>query len=111
MLTEQVCLRPDGVRLTPRQVSHRLSKLCALKGLTGITFHKLRHTHVAILIHRGVNLLIIRDRVGHTSIKVTGDTYGHLMPASDLVAGPGVSPIVMVLEDVARMLPIRANIV
>ena len=43
------------------------------------TFHDLRHTHAALLIKMGVQPKIISERLGHTNISVTMDTYGYLM--------------------------------
>ena len=45
--------------------------------------HDLRHTHVALLIAQGVHPKTIADRLGHRSIMVTMDVYGHLMPGVD----------------------------
>lgn len=41
--------------------------------------HDLRHTHVALLIAEGMHAKGIADRLGHTSIRTTMDTYGHLL--------------------------------
>lgn len=51
--------------------------------------HDLRHSHVAALISLGVPLLAISRRVGHKSIQITQDRYGHLLPQvhDDLVEG------------------------
>jgi integrase len=43
-------------------------------------FHDLRHTCVALLIAEGAHHLTIMRRLGHSSIQVTLDTYGHLFP-------------------------------
>lgn len=48
--------------------------------LAGITFHDLRHTHVAWLIADGTAALSIQRRLGHRDIKTTMNTYGHLFP-------------------------------
>ncbi len=40
----------------------------------------LRHSHVAYLIHQGVEPLMIKERLGHKDIKITLNTYGHLYP-------------------------------
>ncbi|WP_336707572.1 tyrosine-type recombinase/integrase [Oerskovia sp. USHLN155] len=45
--------------------------------------HDLRHSHVAWMLAAGRPLDQIRNRLGHSSIKVTVDTYGHLMPGAD----------------------------
>jgi integrase len=42
-------------------------------------FHDLRHTHVALCISKGVNFKSIQNRLGHSSIRVTMDRYGHLL--------------------------------
>lgn len=52
-------------------------------GLKGLRLHDLRHTHVAWLISAGVPLTAISRRLGHASIMVTSDRYGHLMPEVD----------------------------
>lgn len=44
----------------------------------GVRFHDLRHTHAAILIRQGVHPKVIMSRLGHSSIAVTIDRYGHL---------------------------------
>lgn len=44
------------------------------------SFHDLRHTHAAMLIRRNVQPKIISERLGHSSIKITMDLYGYLMP-------------------------------
>jgi len=43
------------------------------------TFHDLRHTHAAMLIKMGIQPKVISERLGHTSITITMDTYGYLM--------------------------------
>ena len=47
--------------------------------LRKIRVHDLRHTYASIMISTGVNLVYIRDQLGHSSIKVTADVYGHLL--------------------------------
>lgn len=42
------------------------------------TLHSLRHSHASWLIAQGVPLTVIQRRLGHESIKVTSDIYGHL---------------------------------
>lgn len=48
--------------------------------------HDLRHTHASILIANGVPLTVVQHRLGHASIKVTSDTYTHVMPESQVAA-------------------------
>lgn len=44
-------------------------------------FHDLRHTHVALCIQVHMNLKTIQTRLRHSSIRVTGDRYAHLLQA------------------------------
>jgi integrase len=50
--------------------------------LRTIRLHDLRHTHASHLIDAGVNVKVISERLGHGSIQVTLDIYGHLLPTS-----------------------------
>lgn len=51
-----------------------------LAGVKQIRVHDLRHSHVAYLIHEGVEPLLIKNRLGHKDIRITLNTYGHLYP-------------------------------
>jgi integrase len=45
-----------------------------------LDLHAVRHTFASRLIANGENLKYISEQLGHSSIKVTADTYGHLIP-------------------------------
>ena len=49
-------------------------------GLRKIRFHDLRHTYASLLIANGEHPKRIQALMGHSSINVTMDVYGHLMP-------------------------------
>ncbi|MGE5253217.1 MAG: site-specific integrase [Planctomycetaceae bacterium] len=51
-----------------------------------IRIHDLRHTYASLLIQAGESLAYIRDQLGHHSIKVTVDIYGHLAPEGNKAA-------------------------
>ena len=46
-----------------------------------LRFHDLRHTHAALLIADGWHPLAISRRLGHSTMTVTMDRYGHLLPS------------------------------
>ncbi|EGO8405540.1 site-specific integrase [Enterococcus faecalis] len=50
--------------------------------LKPIRLHDFRHSHVALLIHNNEKNTTIKERLGHSSITTTIDTYGHLYPNS-----------------------------
>lgn len=58
-------------------------KMIRAAALEGLRIHDLRHTHASWLISAGVPLTAVQRRLGHASIAVTSDRYGHLMPAVD----------------------------
>lgn len=45
-------------------------------------FHDLRHFFASMLIAQGNSAKYVQDQMGHSSIQVTFDTYGHLFPQS-----------------------------
>ena len=49
-------------------------------GVKKIRVHDIRHSHAAFLINKGVQPLMIKERFGHTDIRITLNTYGHLYP-------------------------------
>ncbi|MBR4152002.1 MAG: site-specific integrase [Selenomonadaceae bacterium] len=73
---------PFGEPISPTNFSRRyfkpLLKKCNIN--SDFTFHGLRHTHATLLLQQGVNPKIVQERLGHSSIKVTMDTYSHVLP-------------------------------
>lgn len=58
-------------------------QLPVASGLTYVHPHALRHTYATLLIENGENLAYITDQLGHSSIRITVDAYGHLVPSSN----------------------------
>ena len=71
-----------GEPLNPSGVSHAWADLMrALSAhLPVITFHDLRHTHASLLLLASVHPKVVQERLGHSSITMTLDTYSHLIP-------------------------------
>jgi len=45
-----------------------------------VRFYDLRHTHATLLLKAGVHIKIVSERLGHSSISLTADTYSHVLP-------------------------------
>lgn len=58
-------------------------KLLAKAGLRAIRIHDLRHTFASLLIQQGAPLVYVKEQIGHHSIRVTVDIYGHLVPGGN----------------------------
>lgn len=54
--------------------------LLAKAGLPQIRFHDLRHTCAPLLLFLGVNPKVVQERLGHSQITLTLDTYSHVLP-------------------------------
>jgi integrase len=74
---------PHGRPLDTSNVLHHFHEILTKAQLPKIRFYDLRHTHASLLISEGVHAKKIAERLGHSSIKLTMDTYGHLFEGSD----------------------------
>lgn len=74
---------PEGGPLIHSNYYRRHFKPAVLRaGLPpGTRAHDLRHTAAALMISQGAHLLSVKERLGHSSINVTYDRYGHLYPS------------------------------
>jgi integrase len=55
-------------------------------GLTGIGLHECRHTYADYVIAAGINTKALSTYMGHASITITLDRYGHLLPGNEAQA-------------------------
>lgn len=62
-------------------------------GLEGIRWHDLRHTTVALAIEQGAHAKAIQERMGHASVKVTLDRYGHILPSIERRLAGGLDDV------------------
>ncbi len=70
--------RMKGIKLNEDYVSKRFKKAVRKAKLNDkIHFHSLRHSFASLLAQRGVSLLIIKELLGHSSLRVT-EIYSHL---------------------------------
>ena len=78
---------PNGARLRRTSFRRRFF-LPAVRASVGepLRFHDLRHSHVSMLIAQGEHPKVIQTQLGHSSIRVTLDRYGHLFEGLDEAA-------------------------
>ena len=70
----------DGSLLDPDLVSKWFLKAGSKAGLEGLRLHDLRHTHASLMLSKGIHLKVVSERLGHSSIGITGDLYSHVLP-------------------------------
>jgi integrase len=76
---------PDGAILDPDNLYHRYFQPVLTKaGIRKIRLHDLRHTFGSLLIQSGASIVYVKEQMGHSSIQVTVDIYGHLIPGANV---------------------------
>jgi integrase len=76
-----VFVNSAGQRLDERNLRQRVLYPALVKcGLRRIRIHDLRHSYATMLIEDNVSLAFVSNQLGHHSIKITVDTYGHIDP-------------------------------
>lgn len=66
--------------ITDRAIQKKMKQKTELTKLKPIRVHDLRHSNIALLIEKGMQPLVIAQRVGHDSVNTTMNIYGHLYP-------------------------------
>ena len=75
--------RTREMPFNPNTIRRRAEAAWRSAGLEPIGLHECRHTYASTMIVSGVNGLAISKLMGHSSIQVTFDRYGKLMPGGE----------------------------
>jgi integrase len=70
-----------GKPISPRNLLRHFKQVIEKEGLVMIRFHDLRHTHATLLLAAGVHPKVVQERLGHSQISLTLDTYSHVIPS------------------------------
>ena len=70
----------DGRPVIPDQVTQDFARVIRRLGLPHLTLHGLRHAHATLMLTEGVHLKVVSERLGHSNIAITADTYSHVLP-------------------------------
>lgn len=76
----------DGTPFLPQSVSHAFMREARSLGYHGVNFHSLRHSHASLMLKQGIHPKIVQERLGHSSIAITLDTYSHVAPGLQAAA-------------------------
>ncbi len=89
--TGHVFTREDGGPWHPDRVRVLFREALARVDVPRIRMHDLRHTWATLALRAGVHPKVVQERLGHANIRITLDTYSHVLPdmqesAAELVA-------------------------
>jgi integrase len=68
-----------GTPIDPRNFYRAFRKICDEAGLGHWHPHELRHSAASLMLAQGVKLHVVSQVLGHSSIRMTSDVYGHLL--------------------------------
>ena len=94
-----VFTRPDHSPWPPTIVTDRWRgqwPRLARSGVPRIRLHATRHVHATLLLSAGVPIKVVSERLGHSTIAMTMDTYARVFPAMDRDAAAAIGRALMV---------------
>jgi integrase len=75
-----------GTQTDPSHLRKIFNRLLTDAKMRRVRFHDLRHTFASLLLQNGEGPTYVKEQMGHSSIQVTVDIYGHLVPGGNRAA-------------------------
>jgi integrase len=89
---------PIGTPLDPSNVVKAYKRSLKAAGLPEIRFHDLRHTAATLMLQQGINPKIVQERLGHSDISLTLNTYSHVLPHMQEEAAEKMDELLTLIE-------------
>ncbi|MCP4307741.1 MAG: site-specific integrase [bacterium] len=89
--SDLVFTTPRGTALDPDNAGRYFQRLCAKAEIGKWHLHELRHSAASIMLAQGAPLHVVSEVLGHSSIAVTKDVYGHLVAGEKQAATESIS--------------------
>ena len=80
-----------GAPVDPRNMLRTVELAAAKAKIENVGVHTLRHSAAVAWLEDGVHIKAVADLLGHSSISITGDIYGHTSDATTRAAIDGLS--------------------
>jgi len=85
----------DGRHLQPQNVSQAFGNTIRRAGLPQIRLHDLRHTSATLALGAGIHPKVVSERLGHSNITITLDTYSHVIPGLHEAAANELAAVIL----------------
>lgn len=69
--------------LSPSTIGRKKNKYCEIAEVKKIRIHDFRHSHASLLLSMNVPITVISERLGHSDINMTLNTYSHMIPKDE----------------------------
>lgn len=83
----------EGGPVEPRGLYRAIATAAEKANLEGVGVHTLRHSAATAWLENGINLKAVSDLLGHASISITADCYGHVTDATSQTAMDTLSAV------------------
>ena len=80
-----------GTPMDPRNLNREFKTICHRAGLGDWHPHELRHSAASLMLARGVKIQVVSEVLGHASIRMTADVYGHILAPDRQAAADAMS--------------------
>lgn len=90
-----VIRQEDGSPFLPDSISRKWRRFLESNNLPKIRLHDLRHSNATALIQAGVNPRVVQQRLGHSDVNITLNTYTHVLPEMDIDAAAKLDSIML----------------
>ncbi len=85
----------DGSPFHPDSMTQKWAKFLRKNNLPKIRLHDLRHSNATALIQAGVSAKVVQQRLGHSDVNITLNTYTHVLPEMDIEAAQKLDGIML----------------
>ncbi len=94
-MSEFVFAGRDGMPAKPDRVTRTFTRLSEQAGLPHIRLHDLRHTWATLALVNGVHPKIVQERLGHSTINTTLNTYSHVTEGMQAQAAEEIANLIL----------------
>lgn len=91
---DRLFIKDDSTPMHPDSITDWTSKFIKKYNLPHFSPHSLRHTNASLLIAKGINVVTVAKRLGHSTPVTTSNTYSHAIKSADAAAAEVLSDII-----------------